>query len=81
MRKKILAANWKMNLTQPQVLDWLKVFHDLDFVIINYYYKRQKFSKLTNLKQRKTNEAKQNKDQANSKRTNRRIQSLKAYDP
>jgi triosephosphate isomerase len=31
MRKKILAANWKMNLTQPQVLDWLKVFHDLDW--------------------------------------------------
>jgi triosephosphate isomerase len=28
MRNKILAANWKMNLTQPEVDHWLQVFED-----------------------------------------------------
>jgi triosephosphate isomerase len=31
MRKKILAANWKMNLTQPAVDTWLDTFHTLDW--------------------------------------------------
>ena len=31
MRKKILAANWKMNLTQPAVDSWLNTFHALDW--------------------------------------------------
>ena len=31
MRKKILAANWKMNLTQPEVQDWLASYHTLDW--------------------------------------------------
>ena len=31
MRKKILAANWKMNLTQPAVDTWLNTFHTLDW--------------------------------------------------
>lgn len=30
MRKKILAANWKMNLTQPEVDTWLDTFHTLE---------------------------------------------------
>ncbi|MFM7006719.1 MAG: triose-phosphate isomerase [Flavobacteriales bacterium] len=31
MRKKILAANWKMNLTQPEVNAWLETFHAFDW--------------------------------------------------
>jgi triosephosphate isomerase len=31
MRKKILAANWKMNLTQPAVDTWLDTFQTLDW--------------------------------------------------
>ena len=31
MRNKILAANWKMNLTQPAVDSWLNTFHALDW--------------------------------------------------
>ena len=31
MRKKILAANWKMNLTQTEVDTWLATFHTLDW--------------------------------------------------
>lgn len=31
MRKKILAANWKMNLTQPEVQDWLHTYQTLDW--------------------------------------------------
>jgi triosephosphate isomerase len=31
MRKKILAANWKMNLTQQQVTSWLGEFNDLNW--------------------------------------------------
>jgi triosephosphate isomerase len=31
MRKKILAANWKMNLTQPEVKDWLHTYQTLDW--------------------------------------------------
>jgi triosephosphate isomerase (TIM) len=31
MRKKILAANWKMNLTQPEVDTWLATFDTLDW--------------------------------------------------
>jgi triosephosphate isomerase len=31
MRKKILAANWKMNLTQQQVTSWLWEFNDLNW--------------------------------------------------
>jgi triosephosphate isomerase len=31
MRKKILAANWKMNLTQPAVDTWLNTFYTLDW--------------------------------------------------
>jgi len=31
MRKKILAANWKMNLTQAEVQDWLTTYTKLDW--------------------------------------------------
>jgi triosephosphate isomerase len=31
MRNKILAANWKMNLTQPEVQDWLHTYQTLDW--------------------------------------------------
>lgn len=31
MRKKILAANWKMNLTQPEVKAWLHTYQTLDW--------------------------------------------------
>lgn len=31
MRKKILAANWKMNLTQPEVEDWLSSYTEQDW--------------------------------------------------
>ncbi|MCF8202183.1 MAG: triose-phosphate isomerase [Crocinitomicaceae bacterium] len=31
MRKKILAANWKMNLTQQQVTNWFGEFNDLNW--------------------------------------------------
>lgn len=31
MRKKILAANWKMNLTQPEVTEWLQAYNIIDW--------------------------------------------------
>jgi triosephosphate isomerase len=31
MRKKILAANWKMNLTQPEVQEWLHTYQTLEW--------------------------------------------------
>ena len=31
MRKKLLAANWKMNLTHSEVQDWLKVYRSNDW--------------------------------------------------
>jgi triosephosphate isomerase len=31
MRKKILAANWKMNLTQTEVQDWLHTYQTLEW--------------------------------------------------
>jgi triosephosphate isomerase len=31
MRNKILAANWKMNLTQPEVQNWLHTYQTLDW--------------------------------------------------
>jgi triosephosphate isomerase len=35
MRKKILAANWKMNLTQPEVKAWLHTYQTLDWSALN----------------------------------------------